>query len=371
MHCLITLLVLLLPTTALATDVTEMEALKNRVTILERQNAELYHSLAEKKAAGRDTRITDHLSISGLLEVEAAAEKQHFKGGNTDSSSDLTLATAQLGLGIEVNEYFGGDLIVLFEEDEAGDDRIEVDEAAINLASGPWSGRIGRQYLPFGHFHSHFISDPLPLELGETRETAVLAGYDGGSWALSAFAFNGRAGREGGEDHIDDFGISLTLSPLESLEFGASYLSDLADSDAELTNDYRHRVGGWSAYAEGTIGPLELSGEILGATRHFSAVDLDEDGNDKGDRPRAWNLEAATNLSETVEVALRLEGSRELAELPEIQYGAGISWSPRPHVSLSLEYLRGEFDRRFAATDAADSPMQTRDLLSTQLAIEF
>ncbi len=237
--------------------------------------------------------------------------------GNTDSASDLTLATAQLGLGIEVNEYFSGKLIVLFEEDTEGDDRIEVDETTVNLASGPWSGRIGRQYLPFGHFHSHFISDPLTLELS------------------------------------------------------ASYLSDLADSDAELADDYQHRVGGWSAYAEGIIGPLKLSGEILGASRHFAAADLDADGNSKGDRPLTWNLEAATDLTETVEVALRLEGSRELAEQPKIQCGAGISWSPRPHISLSLEYLRGEFDRRFAATDDFGSPMQTRDMVSSQLAIEF
>ncbi|WP_432822103.1 LbtU family siderophore porin [Trichloromonas sp.] len=371
MHYLIALISLFIPGLALAADADEMVALKKRVEILEQRNAELYHDLAEKKDAGRSTWISDHLSISGLLEVEAATERQRFKNGNTDSTSDLILATAQLGLGIAVNESIGGDLILLFEEDEEGDDRVVVDEAAVNLGSGAWSGRIGRQYLPFGHFHSHFINDPLTLELGETRETALLAGYDGGSWSLSAFAFNGQADRDGGENHLDDFGLSLSLTPHENMEFGVSYLSDLADSDAQLADDYRKRVGGWSAYAEGVTGPLKLSGEILGADRRFAAADLDADGNGKGDRPLAWNLEAATDLSETVEIALRLEGSRELAETPETQYGAAISWSPYPHVSLSLEYLRGEYDRRFAALDAADSPMQTRDLVSSQLAIEF
>lgn len=155
------------------------------------------------------------------------------------------------------------------------------------------------------------------------------------------------------------------------MELGASYLSDLADSGAELVDNYRHRVGGWSAYAEGITGPLKLSGEILGADRNFAAADLDADGDGKGDRPLTWNLEAATDLSETVEVALRLEGSRELAEQPDLQYGAAISWSPIPYLSLSLEYLCGAFDRRFAALDAADSPLQRRDLITTQLAIKF
>ncbi len=371
MHYLIALTFLLLPGAALAADPTDLEALKTRVAHLEQQNAELYHTLAEKKAAGLSTLITDHLNLSGLLEVEASSERQHFKNGNTDSNSDLTLATAQLGLEIEVNEQFGGDLILLFEEDEEGDDRVELDEATVNFGAGAWSGRVGRQYLPFGHFHSHFINDPLTLELGETRETALVAGFDGGNWNLSGFAFSGQADRDGGEDHLNDFGLSLSLTPHESLELGISYLSDLADSGAELADDYRHRVGGWSVYAEGNPGPLKLSGEILGATRRFDTTDLDADANGRGDRPLAWNLEAATNLSETVEVALRLEGSRELAETPEIQYGAAISWSPIQHVSLSLEYLRGEYDRRFAALDVAGSPLQSRDLISSQLAIEF
>lgn len=120
MHTLLALLFLLVPGTALAVEVTELEALKTRVELLEKKNAELYHSLAEKKDAGRNTAITDHLSISGLLEVEAAAELQRFKNGNTASASDLTLATTQVGMGIEVNDHIGGDVIVLFEEDEEG-----------------------------------------------------------------------------------------------------------------------------------------------------------------------------------------------------------------------------------------------------------
>lgn len=336
----------------------------------ERQ-AELYHAPQERREVDSAGQITDWLRLSGLIEIEAAAERNRFQGGHTDSASELTLATAQLGLELSASEQLVGDLILLFEEDSEGDDRVEVDEAAVNLSAGAFSGRIGRQYLPFGRYHSHFISDPLILELGETRGTALVAGYAREPWSLSAFVYDGRAERDGGETHIDDFGASLQLRPCAGLALGASYLSDLADSGAELADDYRHRVGGWSAYAIGDIGPLQLSGEMLGALRPFAAADLDTDGNGKGDRPQAWNLELAYYPRPNFELALRLEGCRELTEQPERQYGAAVSWSPRPQLSLTLEYLRGEFDKTFAAVDKSEQPQNWRDLITTRLALDF
>lgn len=35
----------------------------------------------------------------------------------------------------------------------------------------------GRQYIPFGNFDSHFVTDPLTLLLGETNEGALVGGY--------------------------------------------------------------------------------------------------------------------------------------------------------------------------------------------------
>ncbi len=368
---LITLIVLLMPCFALAQETDELGKLKERVAALEKKNAELYHSLGEKKEAGLQTQLSKYLTLSGLLEVEASAESVHFSGGNSDSASDLTLATAQLGLGITVNENIGGDLILLYEEVEDEDDDIDIDEATINFEFDSLSGRIGRQYVPFGNYYSHFVSDPMTLELGETRETALLARYTGEKWALSGFVFDGDAEKAGDEDHIGDFGASLVLTPTEGVEFGASYLSDLADSDAELADDYRRRVAGWSAYAVAGTGPFELSAEALGAVRSFSADDLDENGNGKGDKPFAWNVEAAVYPASNFEIALRLEGSDELAESPDLQYGICSSWSPIEHLSLSLEYLRGEFDKDFAPADDEDSPGRYRDLVTAQLAIEF
>lgn len=339
-------------------------SLEERVGALERRQAEVYHTLAERKAAGLGTLLGRRISLSGLLELEAAYERIGSRGGESESSSDLAVATAQLGLGVAVVDHVTGTLIFLFEEEDTAPP--EVDEATVDLAFGSWEGRLGRQYLPFGAFSSHFVSDPLTLELGETRETAALAGYAGRLWRAAAFLFNGDAEREGDEDHLGDWGASVRVTPLPVVELGASVLSDLADADAELVGGgYRRRVPGWSAFGVIVVEPLEFSGEVLGAARRFHPDDLDADGDGDGDRPLAWNLELAWHPVPVVELAARVEGSRELVGQPELQCGAIVSWGPWEHVSLSLEYLRGAFDEGFG--EGVDS----RDRVVTQLAVEF
>ncbi|WP_298039358.1 LbtU family siderophore porin [uncultured Desulfuromonas sp.] len=341
------------------------DSLEGRMQALESTQAEIYHTLAEKKAAGLASRITERITLSGLIEVEATAEGIDFADGGSDAASDLVLATAQLGFGLELTESLSGDLIFLFEEDATD---LEVDEAAVNLELGPWSGRIGRQYLPFGVYNSHFVSDPLTLELGETRETALLAGYGRDLFTVSAFVFNGDAEKAGAEDHIRDWGVSLAVTPLEGIALGASYLSDLADTDADLLGgaDYGERTGAWSAYLVAAWRQLEFSGEYLGATGAFAAADLDADGNGAGDEPAAWNLEIAWYPSGTLEVAARYEGSDQFAGQPETQYGLCTSWGAWENVSLSLEFLHGEFEAAFA-----EAGEEERELVTAQLAFEF
>ena len=323
------------------------EVIEKRLETLESQQAEIYHTLAEKKAAGLAEKITEKISLSGLIEVEA---------GFADSESDIALATAQLGFGMEVSEHLGGDLILLFEE---GED-FTVDEAAVNISNDAWFSRIGLQYVPFGVFNSHFISDPLTLELGETQEVAILGGYASDLFALSAFVFNGDAEKAGEDDRIRDWGASLTVTPLEGFEAGVSYLSDLADSDAGLLFDedlnpenlYTDRIAGYSAYAIYGFGPLELSGELLGA--------LEKSDDLGGLKPFTWNLELAYAAAENVEVAAKLEGSDELPDAPEKRYGVAVAWSPVEHVTLAAEYLRAEFE------EGDDD-----DVVTAQLAFEF
>lgn len=339
------LLLTLAPVVALAAT------LEERVAALEQAKAEATGGLAER------------LTFSGVIEVEATYESLNLRDANDEAASDLALATAQLGVEAALTEQVGATLVFLYEEED--DAVIDVDEATINYVRGPWSARVGRQYVPFGAFPSAFISDPVTLDLGETRETAVLLGYAREWFGLAAWAANGDAEAYDGVGHINDWGASITLNPAEFVELGASVLSDFADTDAELVANYQKRVPGWSAYAVVGLGPVALSGEVLGAVGAFHENDLDEDGDGSGDQPLAWNLEVAWEALEAITLAARVEGSAELLGAPEIQYGVCASWGPWEHVSLSAEYLHGEFDKDFG--DGVDS----RDLVTTQLAVEF
>ncbi len=55
-------------------------------------------------------------------------------------------------------------------------------------------------------------------------------------------------------------GVRVTVRPWEA---GTSFLSDLADTDADLLGGagYAKRVGGWSAYAVAGWGAFQVSGE--------------------------------------------------------------------------------------------------------------
>jgi hypothetical protein len=337
-------------------------SLEERLQELEARQAELYHTLAEKKSAGLSAAISDNMTLSGLIEVEGSALRQRLVDDSTVSASALTLATAQLGLDAKVSEKVGVNLTMLFEE--GGE--LEVDQAFMRLAAGRWSLNAGRLYLPFGAFHSHFVSDPLTLALGETRQTAVVAGYGLEGVQLQAFAFNGNEEKPGREDHINDGGLRLTVTPYAGLEFGASVLSDLAESGAGLLggNGYTRRVAGWSAYAHLQQGRLGLEAEYLAAARAFAASDLDANADGHGDQPQTWNLEAAWALTPEVELAARYGGSRELSEAPRHEYGADLSWSPQAATTISLEYLRGHFDASLAAVEHSDQ-------LTMQVALAF
>ena len=100
------------------------------------------------------------------------------------------------------------------------------------------------------------ITSPVTSDLGETRESAIMLGFDMDWLNVEAFIFNGDVERGNPvmgsteEDHIKDYGFAVTATLLRDLTVGASYLSDLADTDAEIAGDiYFHRVPGLAAYA--------------------------------------------------------------------------------------------------------------------------
>lgn len=339
----------------------EIRNLEKRIEDLETQKGKT----AQTEEEGFDFgRISKYVTLHGLVEAEAS----YSNPDDSDEESDLTLATAELSIEATMNEYVGGHLTLLYEEEEGEDDDVDVDEAVISLTHpGELLGgqspsiHVGRMYLPFGMFNSYMASDPLTLELGETQDTAALFALEGELWTLKAGVFNGEADADGDENHIDNFVASLEVMPMENLAFGVSYINDLAESDAELVEgDFSDNVAGGSVFLSAKYGQFGLEMEYLAALNDFDDDDvLSEDVT--GKRPEAWNFELAWMPTEKLQLAARYERANDILDDVE-RYGATVSYGFNEYASIALEFLRAEAD-----VDEDD----TVDVATAQLAFGF
>ncbi len=301
------------------------------------------------------TRFT----LSGVIEAEASLN--HAEGG--DEEDDLRLSTVQIGLDVEFSPWLGGHVIGLWEEDDT--EPMVIDEAVLSLTS-PWqlfgqtpALHIGRQYLPFGKFASGMISDPLTLELGETHTTAAVLATSGEYWNTSLSVFEGSVDNN---DGFDSWVLAIESTPCEGATFGASWISDLAESDAGLVQDeglYRNDVPGWSAFVGLKHGIFGLSAEYLAAVERFETEQVEAGGDLTGRRPEAWTLELSWQATDKLLVAGRYEEANGY-QADVHRYGATASYGLCDYALLAVEYLHADAD--------GDDPVHT---FTTQLAVEF
>jgi len=299
-------------------------------------------------------KISDDIELSGLLEAEAS-----YADTDAGDSSDIVLATLELGIDAEIAEWLSAHVLFLYEEDET--DGIEVDEAFVTLSPGD-SGffvNAGRFAQGIGAFPSWMITDPLTLELGETtQKSSVALGWGNETVEALVSVYKGDV-QKSDEDHVNTWVGSLNVAgavgELEC-EAGVSYTNNIADSDT-LVEDFdgiptTGFVGGYSGYLLVGLGPVILSGEYLSATDEFS------DGARAGNRPSAWNVEFFWDFPSPLALAARVGGAHEFDI--DNQYGAVVSWELYDGVAIGAEYLRNE--------NADDT---SEDVLTLQLAAEL
>jgi hypothetical protein len=335
----------------------------------------------EQKQEGVLAKWADKITLSGLIEAEAYYEDYDYDtpAEKDEDSSDITLATVELGIDVDIIKHVKGHLLFLWEEDDT--EPVDVDEGYITLDGEdvvPLYLNVGKLYVPFGNFGSHFISDPLTLELGETRESALTVGYVNEWMDLSISAFNGDIDETGEDNHIETYVAAASFSVPEEfssnfgIRAGVSYISNIADSDSlQDEDDDENKIitgGEVKDYVEGLSAFLSIAYmdklffecEYLGSLDEFKANELSFDGGKKF-QPETWNFELAYAATDRLEVAVKYEGGDDLGDfLPEDQYGAAITYGLFENTSLALEYLHGKFEND-----------DERDLVTTQLAVEF
>ena len=347
----------------------EILNLKHKVERLEKSRI----PLAEDRKDETETQWFENITLSGLVEVEAS-----YADTPEGRESDLIVATVELGIDAQLTDWVNAHVLFLYED---GMDHPEVDEALItiaNLDKSPWLLATGRMYLPFGNFKSNMVSDPLTLEIGETREEAVQVGYFADNFYASAFLFNGDA-NEDGSSHIDDFGFNLGWAHQASDEHfgydvGVSWTSNLADSDSlqeTITDpdDLQEKVSGIGLHGLLDMGSLVLIAEYLSATESFDVIDLAFDGD--GAKPQSWNLEAGWRfqiMEKEAVIGMAWQQTKEAValELPESRLLATVSVEVYTNTSLSLEYTH---DKDYSVSQGGSG--DDSDALTLQLAASF
>lgn len=338
----------------------DIQELKRRIEALE----------GKQSAAAVKEDDSASVKIGGLVEVEGAYVDTKDSGG----TSDLSLATLELGIEAQVNPWLGARVTLLYEEGATEDDQVGVDEALVRMKpeSSPLFLEVGRMTQAFGRFETGMISDPMTLELGETkRHATVRVGYEKEGLVASVAAFKGSVQKTGDSD-INSVVAALDWAREQDglrYGFGGSWTNNMAGTDG-LQGYYTpvgtvDLVGGWSINAMAGYGPVTVRGEYLAALEKFSNADVYVDGAD-GDgslaamKPSAWNVEASYAFGIPVSLTLRYEGADDFGQNDQ-RYGATVGWEVKDGAALALEYQRGEHV----------GDVENTDTVTVQLAMEF
>lgn len=318
----------------------------------------------------QSSRWFDRIKISGRVEFEAGYQKIDYLDSHQEDekNSNADLAAAELVFDVKIATHVDSHIMLNYENDD-----VFVNEGFITINGSdafPIYLIAGRQFIPFGNFDSHFVTDPNTLLLGETNEGAVVVGYrlGGNTVDISVGAFNGDANEAGDDDTIDSLVAGITVQPLDTVLCGVSYTSNLVGSDAlnEVLIDPDHLdslIAGWNVFASFQfLERFKLTGEYLSALGNLMAGELYDASDGKARQPSAWNLEFGITLVDNLEVAARYGGSEDGGEfLPESQYGVVVNWRVLKNTNLAIEYLH----------DAFEDNDQDTDSCVVQLAIEF
>ncbi|MBD3609675.1 MAG: LbtU family siderophore porin, partial [Gammaproteobacteria bacterium] len=238
------------------------------------------------------------ISTSGVVEVEISS---------SEGTSDIGLATAELGFSAAINKSTTADILFLYEGDTT-----DVDSASITYKTpdSPWSVTAGQIGVPFGSFATNMISDPLTLELGETSEDAVQLDYEAGNLTTSFYLFNG-TNSVATADKIDNFGLNITHAS-DTLAVSFGYINDIGDSDGlqdanDVSNVMAAQVPGQSIALQFTAGSFTLIGEQVSAGEAFAAGEVTA----AAIQPSATNIELAFGMGNNATLALGMQSSND------------------------------------------------------------
>ena len=328
-----------------------LEEMEKRLRQLEQRVASQEQIIREKdqqiseltdKGESPDAGVNEKISIGGVIEVEA----NHVDSDGADDESDIYVATVELGISAQINQWTAAEVVLLYENDDSDEHNgeIDVDVAAITLAdpASSWFVTAGKYTLPFGNFSTNLVSDPITLDAAETADAAIEFGIETGGLLASVYAFQGDQ-----DEAIENFGFQLGYThKTDSFAFSGNigWLNDLAESDAVVDDatTMTNEASAWTLFALLEAGNFTFIGEYVAANEALDAYSA-------SDEPSFFNIEAGYGfmaLGRPASFAIGYQGSDEAGSyaggLDEKRSLAAFSVEIKQDTILSVEYARAE-----------------------------
>ncbi len=313
------------------------------------------------------------LKVSGAVEIEMNSGEAY---DSAEKSSDIALATVELGFDAKINDRVSAHILMLHEDDST--ESPTIDEGTITISDGTMFLNAGRMYIPFGNFESHMVSDPLTLELGETQEAAIEVGYEADGLRASVYTFNGDADKTGADnDVIDDFGISIAYKMKAGsmdLDLGLDYINNMAETDGiqdavTTPGAIAEHTGGIALHAIINMDALTIIIEQVSAIDDFNTADLTFNATKAN--PSASNVEVAYTMKTsgrevTIAVAHQSTSDIDASALPESRNMFSVSTTIAGDVGFAVEYTDSD---DYETADGGTG--ESGGVLTAQLAVEF
>lgn len=332
-----------------------------------------YRSPEERREVGEGINIAEWLVVSGLIEVERHISEYRIRSQGGDyyrqTQREVTAKTLQVALKASYLEWLELDLVYEYENQEK--EESEIDELVISAELGQWGIKVGKQYLPFGEYFSHFATDPL-VEFGETRARALVL-----DWApqenveLSLYLTDDSVSDSIPSKASNTWGAALNYTGKNSgLRYGIHYLDNIGISQAFTLPEAdevlpTNTVPAVCLYFLWPINSkLEASSEVVGVLSTFADVEP------ANDTPWAFNWEISWSVNDRLQLSSRFERSRELEEAEEHNIGVSVAYRPLQHAVFSFDILRGRYEHG-ALTDENDAVIRRRTQFGLLLGLEF
>jgi hypothetical protein len=243
-----------------------------------------------------------------------------FLSRDSAPASDLYIRELDLGIETDLTEQFSATVVLnsewLGDGLNQGDEKATVDEAHldINLAHLPFYLVIGKRSQPIGLFENFLITDPLTMDLYETKKVGLTVGVTGGMDANLSLTFYKGTGQL---DHL--------------------FQSGLIDSDHVQRYPERvERVGSW--ILAGSFTPWKQALNLFGAL-----------SSEPGTGRRNTVLNLGFNFSLVAHPNLKLDGEWMKALSRELYIGGDEEFKEGT-LSLTATYSFVLRTRRFRGT---------------------